>query len=225
MVVHGVVLRICSSRLGHLKNSSICQQLLCGTQMLWRTTRGDWFRNTRVLPLAISEASAPKPLELELCRPTLGDLRMRMRMRPFVSRVAVVSVAAASIAIVSGCGKQDAENARPPTSMESMTDNNAASNQESMKDIPMTDTSAPGASAENQAHVTKGRIQSVDRDAGTVKIAHEAVPGLNWPAMTMDFKLANQQDLATLKEGEQVEFRFTEESAGRYAITEISPQR
>lgn len=148
---------------------------------------------------------------------------------PFLSRVAVMGFVAASAAVVAGCGNQESENASAPTSMQSMPGNDAASNQESMKDMPMpnaspSDVSAQGASTERQTHATKGTIQNVDREAGTVKIAHEPVPSLNWPAMTMDFKVMDRQDLAGLKEGEQVEFQFTEESAGRYAITEILPQ-
>lgn len=149
---------------------------------------------------------------------------------PFVSRVAVLGFVAASIAVVAGCGRQESENASASTSMQSMPDNAAASDQESMKDMPMpnaspSEVSAQGAATEAQMHATKGTIQSVDREAGTVKIAHEAVPDLNWPAMTMNFKVRDKQDLAGLKEGEQAEFQFTEESAGRYAITKISPQR
>jgi Cu(I)/Ag(I) efflux system membrane fusion protein len=94
-----------------------------------------------------------------------------------------------------------------------------------MPNASPSDVSAQGASTERQTHATKGTIQNVDREAGTVKIAHEPVPSLNWPAMTMDFKVMDKQDLVGLKQGEQVEFQFTEESAGRYAITEISPQR
>jgi Cu/Ag efflux protein CusF len=157
------------------------------------------------------------------CRVPKGGHTMKMTITPFVSRVAVLGFAAVSIAVAAGCGKQEADNASP--SMQSMPDNEAASNQESMKDMPMPDTSAPGPSAETQTHATRGTIQSVDREAGTVKIAHEAVPALNWSAMTMDFKVADKQALAGLKEGEQVEFHFTEESAGQYAITHISPQR
>ncbi len=96
-----------------------------------------------------------------------------------------------------------------------------------MKGMPMPDAnpSTPAAPSEAQTHAAKGTIQSIDRNAGTVKIAHEAVPSMNWPAMTMQFKASSAQDLAGLKEGEQVEFHFTAGSAGQYAITEISPQR
>jgi Cu/Ag efflux protein CusF len=41
--------------------------------------------------------------------------------------------------------------------------------------------------------------------------------------MTMGFKVQSPQALAGLKEGEQVEFHFTEQSDGQYTITQISP--
>jgi Cu/Ag efflux protein CusF len=144
-------------------------------------------------------------------------------MAPFASRFAVIGIVATAAALAS-CGNQEQENANAPGGMESMSDGSSGSRQDSMKDMPMPE-SAPTGSTETQTHMTKGTIQSVDREAGTIKIAHEAVPSLNWPAMTMDFKVPNKEDLAGLKEGDLVEFQFAEESAGRYAITAISQQR
>lgn len=143
--------------------------------------------------------------------------------RPFLSRVAMIGIAAASVAVLAGCGRQEADTASAPPPTQPMSDNNIASHEESMKDMPMHEVSPAAASTEMQTYMTKGTIQSVDHEAGTVKIAHEAVPSLNWPAMTMEFKLSSAQDSVGLKEGEQVEFHFTEESAGQYAITQISP--
>lgn len=146
------------------------------------------------------------------------------------SRLAIIGITAAAGVLLASCGKQERENASARSGMESMSDDGAGSSQDSMKDMPMPEASssspsAPTGAAETQTHMTKGTIQSVDREAGTVKIAHEAVPTLNWPAMTMDFKVSNKEELAALKEGDRVEFQFAEESAGRYAITAISPQR
>lgn len=144
--------------------------------------------------------------------------------RPFFLKVAMIGIASASVAVFAGCGRQEADTASAPPPTQPMSDNEATSHEEAMKDMRMHEASPSAASSEMQTHMTKGTIQSVDREAGTVKIAHEAVPSLNWPAMTMEFKLSNAQDSAGLKEGEQVEFHFTEESGGQYAITQISPQ-
>lgn len=154
---------------------------------------------------------------------------MKTTVTPSISRLAVIGIIAAA-AVLASCGKQESESASAPGGMESMSNDGSGSRQDSMKDMPMSEaspsnSSAPAGSTETQTHMTKGTIQSVDREAGTVKIAHEAVPSLNWPAMTMDFKVSKTEELAGLKEGEQVEFQFAEESAGRYAITSISPQR
>lgn len=149
-------------------------------------------------------------------------------MAPFASRLAVIGIIA-SAAVLASCGKQERENANEPSGLESMSDESSGSRQDSMKGMPMpespSNSSAPAGSTVTQTHMTKGTIQSVDREAGTAKIAHEAVSSLNWPAMTMDFKVSKKEDLAALKEGDRVEFQFAEESAGRYAITAISPQR
>ncbi len=40
-------------------------------------------------------------------------------------------------------------------------------------------------------HRAEGTVKAIDAKAGTVSIAHGPVATLNWPAMTMDFKVAN----------------------------------
>ena len=51
-----------------------------------------------------------------------------------------------------------------------------------------------------------GEITAIDTKGGTVTIKHDAIPDVNWPAMTMTFK-ANPESLLTgLKVGEKVDF-------------------
>lgn len=155
---------------------------------------------------------------------------MKTTMTPFVSRLAIIGITAAAGLLLASCGKQESESASAPAATESMPSDSSGAGKDSMQDMPMTEANPPDSSTlvnspEAQLHMTKGTIQSVDREAGTVKIAHEAVPSLGWPAMTMDFKVSNKEELAGLKEGERVEFQFAEETAGRYAIAAISPQR
>jgi len=152
---------------------------------------------------------------------------MTKTMTPFLSGMTMFAIATVSAAVLTGCAKQGSENATAPPSAQSMRDDESTSNQESMQDMPMPEAnpSSPAAPSEMQTHAAKGTIQSIDHEAGTVKIAHETVPSMNWPAMTMEFKASSAQELVGLAEGEQVEFHFTAESAGRYTITEISPQR
>ncbi len=40
-------------------------------------------------------------------------------------------------------------------------------------------------------HMATGTFNSFDQAAGTINITHTPVPSADWPAMTMDFKLAD----------------------------------
>jgi len=51
-------------------------------------------------------------------------------------------------------------------------------------------------------------------------LAHEAVPALQWPAMTMGFKLSSPQLAEGLSVRQQVRFTFSKQGEG-YVITAI----
>lgn len=64
------------------------------------------------------------------------------------------------------------------------------------------------APAVTQAHQGVGVLKVIDAAMGTVTLAHEPVPSLKWPAMTMPFTIT--RELATgLKVGQKVTFEFT----------------
>lgn len=74
-------------------------------------------------------------------------------------------------------------------------------------------TMPPAAPAASQAKPaasapTTGVITAVDPAGKTVTIAHEQVPELQWPAMTMTFQ-APDADLTAIKPGDRVSFEFT----------------
>lgn len=82
---------------------------------------------------------------------------------------------------------------------------------------PAAPTAKPATSAS-----TTGVITAVDPAAKTITIAHEPVPELQWPAMTMTFQ-APDADLTAIKPGDQVSFEFT--SAGMNGtITSLTHQ-
>ena len=59
----------------------------------------------------------------------------------------------------------------------------------------------------SQSNVIQGNgvVQSVDADANTITLAHEPIPAINWPAMTMQFKvLGNAEE--QVKAGDEVTF-------------------
>lgn len=74
-----------------------------------------------------------------------------------------------------------------------------------------------------QTAEARGTVQSVDAKGGRVKIAHEAIKSLGWPAMTMDFDVTDETMLGQLKPGQQVVFTFVQRQ-GRFLITSIKPQ-
>ncbi len=84
---------------------------------------------------------------------------------------------------------------------------------------------APQAGADKTAlavtHRGRGRIEAIEADGLT--LAHEAIPSLKWPAMTMAFPLADSALARNLKPGEQVSFELKERGPGEYVITRIEP--
>ena len=67
-----------------------------------------------------------------------------------------------------------------------------------------------------------GTLNSIDAAAGTVNVSHTAVPAAGWPAMTMDFKLAQPDAAATLKPGDRVDIHFIIQEGMNATITHIA---
>lgn len=55
-----------------------------------------------------------------------------------------------------------------------------------------------------------GEVTAVDAATGKVTIAHGPVAALNWPEMTMSFRVEGV-DLTTIRPGDRVEFEFRSE--------------
>jgi Cu/Ag efflux protein CusF len=77
-------------------------------------------------------------------------------------------------------------------------------------------------SAVTATHAADGTLNSIDRDASTVNIAHGPVTSADWPAMTMSFKLANPNSTPVLEPGQRIRFEFTIESGMSATVTRIS---
>jgi len=73
-------------------------------------------------------------------------------------------------------------------------------------------------------HQGNGSVESIDARAGTLTLNHEAVASLKWPAMTMEFSVANPSLLAGLKPGAAVNFEFVERQPGEWVITKVTPK-
>jgi RND family efflux transporter MFP subunit len=72
-------------------------------------------------------------------------------------------------------------------------------------------------------HKGQGTVDSVDAKAGTVSLNHGAIASLKWPAMTMEFKVANPSLLKDLKPGAPVSFEFVERQPGEWVVTSLTP--
>jgi Cu(I)/Ag(I) efflux system protein CusF len=88
------------------------------------------------------------------------------------------------------------------------------------------DTSAmPGMDSAQgeEEHVAQGTVNSIDRAAGTINISHEPVESAGWPAMTMNFRLAQPDVAAEVEPGQRIEFRFTTDGGGTVTAIDPSP--
>jgi len=85
--------------------------------------------------------------------------------------------------------------------------------------------SGPGQPAgKGVSHKAEGTVDSVDTKSGTVSLDHGPVASLKWPAMTMEFKAANDSLLQGLKPGARVAVEFVERQPGEWVITQVKPQ-
>jgi Cu/Ag efflux protein CusF len=73
-------------------------------------------------------------------------------------------------------------------------------------------------------HQGHGVVNKINVSARKINISHDAIPSMNWPGMTMDFKVQNKADLATIKPGMKVDFELTVQGKG-YQITHITPAK
>jgi len=71
-------------------------------------------------------------------------------------------------------------------------------------------------------HAGRGKVVAVDNQAGTVKLAHEPIPSLKWPKMTMNFTAHDPALLKDIKPGTQVDFELMK-MGGAWHIMKISP--
>lgn len=74
--------------------------------------------------------------------------------------------------------------------------------------------------AQTGGHKGTGTVRAVDLKQGTVKLSHDPIKSLDWPAMTMSFKAKDKAMLDRVKAGAKVEFSF-EQSGKDYVITDI----
>ncbi len=71
------------------------------------------------------------------------------------------------------------------------------------------------------SHSATGTLDEIDLKSGVATISHGPVVSLKWPAMTMDFKLANNGLATGILPGQQISFEFVERAPGEWVITSL----
>ena len=74
------------------------------------------------------------------------------------------------------------------------------------------------------SHQARGTLEAIDLKNGTVTVTHAPVASLNWPAMTMDFILANPSLADKFKAGSPVDIEFVERGPGEWVVTKMQPK-
>jgi Cu(I)/Ag(I) efflux system protein CusF len=83
-----------------------------------------------------------------------------------------------------------------------------------MKDMGMNKKAA------TTTHKGVGVIKDINAADGVVTLAHEPIKSLNWPAMTMAFKVKDKSLMDKIKPGDKVEFTLVQVGKD-YLITRV----
>jgi Cu(I)/Ag(I) efflux system protein CusF len=69
-------------------------------------------------------------------------------------------------------------------------------------------------------HETSAVVKKADPEKGKVTLAHEPVPSLSWPAMTMAFQVKDKALFDKLNAGKKVDVEFVKEGSN-YVVTSV----
>lgn len=69
-----------------------------------------------------------------------------------------------------------------------------------------------------------GVVKAIDTANGTITLQHEAIASIQWPAMTMTFKVASPDLLKTVKVGDKVQFGLHPDGMNS-TVTSIKPMQ
>lgn len=69
-------------------------------------------------------------------------------------------------------------------------------------------------------HQVQGTLDGINAD-GTLSISHQPIEALGWPAMTMDFDLANSSLADGISPGSPISFEIVERKSGEWVITKL----
>jgi Cu(I)/Ag(I) efflux system periplasmic protein CusF len=87
-----------------------------------------------------------------------------------------------------------------------------------MKDHKGMDMKTEKKDAKASVHKATGVVTRMDKDKVTIK--HEPVASLNWPVMTMSFKVKDMAVMEKMKKDQKVDFEFVQEGKD-YVVTGV----
>jgi Cu/Ag efflux protein CusF len=82
--------------------------------------------------------------------------------------------------------------------------------------------SGPATATAAATDMSDAEVRKVDKAQGKVTLRHGPIPSLDMPPMTMVFAVADPAMLDTVKAGDKVKFRATNDG-GRFTVVEIAP--
>lgn len=89
-----------------------------------------------------------------------------------------------------------------------------------MSKMESMDMGKKPADTKQVTHAVKATVKKIDESALTVTLAHEPVASLNWPAMTMNFKVKDKMLLKKLHVDKRVDVKFVKEGED-YVVTSV----
>ena len=96
----------------------------------------------------------------------------------------------------------------------------AAFAQSQMGDMNGMDMSKKPVVTVQTAHEANGTVKKIDPKTNSVVISHGPVSSLNWPSMTMGFKVKDKKLRAKLVVNKKVDFAFVKEGDD-YVVTSV----
>ena len=86
----------------------------------------------------------------------------------------------------------------------------------------MPGMSGGGTAATATTASATGTVESVNAPQRKIKLNHEPIPAINWPAMSMEFPAAPTVDLSKVSPGSKVRFTLSG-SGSSYTVQSITP--
>lgn len=107
-----------------------------------------------------------------------------------------------------------------PAEMKGMDMKKGCMNMQEMKGMNMAACKGQPSKLADAVHKTSAMVKSVDAVNSKVMLAHGPVATLNWPAMTMSFRVEDKLLLKKLTAGRKVDVEFIQKGSD-YVITAV----